>query len=87
MADVVFRGDAPVIAQVDTAEIVDTWATSDEIEVTIGDRVLTLTVGTVSTTTGIAAALKAMLAGDALVGDETRTGTVSANRRRRWGRA
>lgn len=75
MSDVIFRGDAPAVAQVDTAEVVDTWATSDTIEVAIGDRSLTLTVGSVTTTTGIAAALKAMLAGDALVGDETRTGT------------
>lgn len=68
-------GNALAVPQVSTITIANTWATSDTVTVTINGKALTVTVGAIVTTAGVAAALKAALAGDALVGDESRTTT------------
>lgn len=75
MANITWLGRAAAVSQVDTITIADTWTAGDTIEVTIGGATLTLTVGAIVTTAGVAAALKAMLAGDALIGSESRTAT------------
>ena len=73
MAVYEFRGDAPAIAQVDTIEVTDSWATSDTLTVTINGKALVLTVGSTSTTTQIASDLADMINGAAANGDESRS--------------
>jgi hypothetical protein len=68
-------GNALAIAQVSTITIANTWATNDTVTVTINGKAVVVTVGAAATTAGVAAALKAALAGDALVGTETRNTT------------
>lgn len=70
-----WRGNAQAVYQVNTITIANTWATADTVTVTVNGKSVIVTVGTTATTAGVAAALKAALAGDALVGDETRNTT------------
>ena len=58
-------GMALDVVQVDTITIANTWATNDTIDVTIGQKTLTLTVGSDVTTAQVAESLKAMIAGEA----------------------
>ena len=75
MANSRWIGRAAAIPEIRTITIANTWAQNDTLTVTIGGASLVLTVGTSVATTDVAAALKAMLEGDALVGDESRTNT------------
>lgn len=69
MAEKIWLGGAPAVAQVSTITVAGTWAANDTATLTIGNITLTLTVGTDITTTAIATALKEMFNGD------TQTGT------------
>lgn len=66
MSEKVFIGGAIDIAQVTTIAVQDTWATDDTATLTIGNKSLTLTVGTTATTTQIAAELANMVNGTSL---------------------
>lgn len=66
-------GAAVPIPEVQTITIALTWAAADKATVTINGKTLTLTVGTDSATTDVAAALAAMIAGQAAIDDETRS--------------
>ena len=69
MATVRWTGNALPIAQVTTITISGTWATSDEAVVTINGKDITVTVGTDTTTSNVATAIKEAINGD------TQTGT------------
>jgi trimeric autotransporter adhesin len=64
MSNVIWRGDAQAVAQVDTITVTGTWAANDTATLTINGKDLVLTVGTDVTVTDIADALKEMINGD-----------------------
>lgn len=72
MADNLWLGRAEPTAEIYTITIGGTWVAADTVTVTIGGADLVLVVGSTVTTTAIASALKAALAGESLVGDESR---------------
>lgn len=70
-----YTGAALPRAHVMTITVANTWATSDTGDVICNGRILRLTVGAIATTAGVAAALAAMINGDAAIGTETRSET------------
>lgn len=74
-------GMAADVAQVDTITIALTWAAADTIACTIGQKTITLTIGSDTTTAQVAESLKAMLAGEAdpNTGDAGRTALGNAS--------
>jgi hypothetical protein len=75
MATLRYIGAALPRAHVMTITVANTWATNDTGDVICNGRTLRLTVGAVTTTTGIATAIAAMINGDAAIGTETRSET------------
>jgi hypothetical protein len=73
MATKYWLGAGVPIPEVQTITVAGTWATADTGTVTINGKTLTLTVGTDSATTDVAAALAAMIAGSSAIDDETRS--------------
>ena len=69
MATILWRGDSTPIPQVDTVTIALTWATADDLTLTINGKTLVLTIGTDTSTANVATALKEQING------ETQTGT------------
>lgn len=69
MADVRWTGNAAAVAQVTTITITGTWATSDVATVTINGKDVSVTIGTDTTTSNVATAIKEAINGD------TQTGT------------
>ena len=67
-------GKALDVKQIDTVTVAGTWATDDTATLTIGQKDLTYTIGTDTTTAQVAAGIKAMVAGEADpgTGDGTR---------------
>ena len=57
MATILWRGDSTPIPQVDTVTIALTWATADDLTLTINGKTLVLTIGTDTSTANVATAL------------------------------
>jgi hypothetical protein len=75
MATKRFTPKALARAQLDQITVANTWAGGDTQTSTINEKALVLTVGAVTTTSGIAAAIAAMINGDDALGTETRSET------------
>lgn len=80
MAEPRWLGAAVDIPQVDTVTVTDTWANPGDIgTLTINGKDLTLTVGTDSSTTEVALALKEMVNGDTQTGTGDHTFSQTGN--------
>ncbi len=75
MATKRFQAKAQARAQQDTVTLAGTWAAADTQTSVINEKEIVLTVGAITTTTGIAAALEAAINGDDAIGTETRSET------------
>ena len=69
-------GGAPATTRIMTITVANTWATSDVANVTVNNKTLTVTIGAIATTAGVAAALVAAINATSktsgLVGTESR---------------
>ena len=73
MAATTWEGRLVARAQIDTVTVANTWATGDTATITIGGKALVLTVGTDTTVTQVALAIKEMI-NNVTEADQTGTG-------------
>lgn len=59
MSTILWRGDAPAVAQVSTITVTGTWATSDTATLTVNGKSVTFTVGATQTIAAVVAGLVA----------------------------
>ncbi len=68
-------GNAQAVAQISTITFANTWATADTTDVECNGKHVIVATGAAATVSDVAAAVKAALNGDALVGSESRNTT------------
>ncbi len=80
MATDIWKGDAPVVRQVDTITAAGSWSTADQIDLTIGGVTLNIIVGSDTSNAQIATAIENIMKGEAQegTGDHTFSATASS---------